>query len=65
MSGASDRAEALLQEAIRHAEWHDKHIYPWNGETYQNWKLTIYLPVRLSEADKSPEAALRRALGKK
>lgn len=55
-------AEKLLLEAIRHAEWQDKHIHPFNGETYQTWKLTVYLPVHLSQADKSPEAALRRAL---
>lgn len=56
-------AEELLLEAVRHAEWQDKRIHPCNGETYQTWKLTVYLPVPLSQADKSPEAALRRALG--
>lgn len=58
-------AEDLLQEALRHAEWQEKRIHPLNGETYQTWKLTVYLPVRLSAKDKSPEAALRRALGQK
>jgi hypothetical protein len=56
------KADDLLWDAVRYAEWHDKNIYPVKGETFQNWKLTIYLPVRLSEPDKSPEAALRRAL---
>lgn len=56
-------AEALLFEAACHAEWQEKHIHPFDGETFQNWKLTVYLPVRLSESDKSPEAALRRDLG--
>ena len=56
-------AEALLIEAVQHAEWQDKRIHPVNGETYQAWKLTVYLPVPLSQADKSPEAALRCALG--
>ncbi len=55
-------AEALLREAARHAEWQDKHIHPFNGETYQTWRLTVYLPVPLSQADKSPETALQRAL---
>ena len=64
MSAGANRAEALLSDAVRHAEWQDKHIYPFRGETFQTWKLTIYLPVRLSETDKSPEAALRRALEK-
>ena len=57
------RAEKLLQDAVSHAEWQDKHLHPVGGETYQCWRLTIYLPVRLSESDKSPEAALLRALG--
>lgn len=56
------RAEALLLDALRGAEWRDKHIYPCRGAAYQNWKLDIYLPVLLSAKDKSPEAALRRAL---
>jgi hypothetical protein len=55
-------AEDLLLEAVRHAEWQDKRIHPFNGETYQTWKLTVYLPVPLSQADKSPETALQRAL---
>ena len=55
-------AEKLLFTAIRSAEWQDKRIYPCNGEAHQNWQLTIYLPVPLSERDKSPEAALNRAL---
>ena len=58
-------AEKLLQEALRHAEWHDKHIYPYRGETYQTWKLTVFLPVKLSAKDKTPETALRRALEEK
>ena len=56
-------AEALLQEALRDAEWQEKHIHPVGSESYQNWKRTVYLPVPLSQADKSPDAALRRALG--
>jgi hypothetical protein len=55
-------AEKLLLNALRGAEWQDKHIYPVGGATYQNWKLTVYLPVKLSAKDKSPEAALKRAL---
>jgi hypothetical protein len=58
-----NQAEALLKDALPHAEWHDKHIHPYNGETFQTWCLSIYLPVKLSEADKSPEAALARAMG--
>ncbi len=64
MNAGANRAEALLLDAVRRAEWQDKHIYPWGGETFQTWKLTIYLEVPLSETDKSPEAALRRALEK-
>lgn len=55
-------AEKLLREALRDAEWRDKIIYPFKGEEFQNWKLTVYLPVSLSETDKSPEAALERIL---
>lgn len=55
-------AEALLLDALRDAEWQEKNIYPCRGGAYQTWKLTIYLPVPLSERDKSPETALRRAL---
>lgn len=58
-------AEKLLQDALRGAEWQDKNIYPCRGPAYQTWKLTIYLPVLLSAKDKSPETALRRALGQK
>lgn len=57
-----DALLTVFRESLRHAEWCDKHIYPFDGETFQNWKLSIYLPVRLSETDKSPEAALDRLL---
>jgi hypothetical protein len=57
-------ADALLLEAVRHAEWQDKHIHPYSGETFQNWRVTVYLPVPLSEPDKSPEAALARAVNR-
>lgn len=56
------RAELMLKEALRSAEWQDKHIYPVRGETHQNWLLKVYLPVPLSASDKSPEAALRAAM---
>lgn len=55
-------AERLLREALPHAEWQDKRIHPCEGEVFQNWKLTVYLPVLESEPNKSPDAALRRAL---
>ena len=58
----TDACTKLLQEALPHAEWQDKHIHPVGRETYQNWKVTVYLPVPLSEADKSPQAALARAV---
>lgn len=58
----TDPCAKLLQEALPHAEWQDKHIHPVGRETHQNWKVTVYLPVPLSEADKSPQAALTRAV---
>ena len=58
----TDACTKLLQEALPHAEWQDKHIHPVGRESYQNWKVTVYLPVPLSEADKSPQAALARAV---
>jgi len=54
--------DKLMQESLPHAEWQDKHIHPVGRETYQNWKVTVYLPVPLSEVDKSPQAALARAV---
>ena len=57
-----DALLSILRESLRHAEWCDKHIHPFDGETFQNWQISIYLPVRLSETDKSPEAALNRLL---
>ena len=59
-----NEAEAMLLDAVKHAEWQDKHIHPYKGETFQAWRLTIYLPVKLSETDKSPEAALARLLAR-
>jgi hypothetical protein len=56
------RAEALMREALRNAEWCDKHIYPVSGKPFQCWKVSLYLPVPLAQDDKSPEAALDRAL---
>lgn len=52
----------ILKDAMRYAEWHDKHIHPFKGETFQMWTVEINLPVPLSETDKSPEAALNRLL---
>lgn len=60
---AAPTAESILRAALPYAEWHDKHIHPYHGEAFQNWTLGIYLPVKLSEKDKSPEAALNRLLG--
>ena len=70
IDGLLDKIEALKAErdAMRKlfdftfAEWHDKHIHSCDVETYQNWAIKIYLPVPLSETDKSPEAALIRAI---
>ena len=59
------RFDALLKivsEGMRDAGWSDKHIYPYRGETFQTWEISIYLPVKLSESDKSPESALERAI---
>ena len=55
-----ERLRALIR--LDDAEWCDKHMYPSGGETFQQWLVSVYLPVPLSEQDKSPEAALERAL---
>lgn len=55
-------AEALLLGALHDPEWRDKRIHPCRGQVYQNWLLKVYLPVPESARDKSPAAALRRAL---
>ena len=52
----------LLRDELPHAEWEDKHIHPVGAESFQNWRISIRLPVPLSETDKSPEAALNRLL---
>ena len=52
----------MLSDALHSAEWRDKHIYPVQGASYQNWLLQVYLQVPLSASDKSPEAALERAI---
>lgn len=57
---ARSAVETLLRKALRDAEWQDKHIHPVNGEGYQNWKITVYLPVPFSTTDKSAESALNR-----
>ena len=51
---------SALQPALRDAEWGEKHIHPCYGETYQTWKVSIYLPVPLSVANKGAELALLR-----
>lgn len=68
LAAALDAAQAepvalqLLREELPHAEWEDKHIHPVGSESFQNWRISIRLPVPLSEPDKSPEAALLRLL---
>jgi hypothetical protein len=65
LTAAKAEVEAL-RALIRldDVEWRDKHIRPCGGESFQNWLVHVYLPVPLSENDKSPEAALERALAK-
>jgi hypothetical protein len=55
-----ERLRALIR--LDDAEWRDKHIHSCGGESFQSWLVSVYLPVPLSEQDKSPEAALERAL---
>jgi hypothetical protein len=55
-------AEQLLRNELHRAAWCDKFTYPCEGESYQNWRLEVYLPVLESAKDKSPEAALNAAL---
>jgi hypothetical protein len=56
----NERLRALIR--LDDAEWRDKEIWPCVGDAYQAWLVQVYLPVPLSAADKSPEAALQRAL---
>ena len=67
--GRTQRAEAerdallkIFKDELHHAEWRDKIICPTEGEDFQNWKVSIYLPVPIGASDKSPEAALDRVL---
>jgi hypothetical protein len=68
----ADRLDRLSEQVVKlralirldDVEWRDKHIHPCGGESFQNWLVHVYLPVPLSENDKSPEAALERALAK-
>lgn len=55
---------ALLTHAARDAQFQEKHIHPVGGPTYQNWLLDVYLPVPLTETDKSVERALEAYLEK-
>jgi hypothetical protein len=55
-------AEALLLDALFDAEWRDKLVTPVGEERYQNWRISLFLPVPESATDKSPKAALARAL---
>jgi hypothetical protein len=57
LHGENERLRALIR--LDDAEWRDKEIW---GDAYQAWLVQVYLPVPLSAADKSPEAALERAL---
>ena len=60
------RAErGALREIIlsADAEWWDKKIHPVDSdESYQNWKIVLYLPVPCNAADKEVESALDRAV---
>jgi hypothetical protein len=60
LHGENERLRALIR--LDDAEWRDKEIWPCVGDAYQAWLVQVYLPVPLSAADKSPEAALERAL---
>ena len=69
MSDADTRRALALLDFIGNAiandygvEWHDKHIYSCDGESYQRWTYEMWLPVPLSVADKSPMAAFVRFL---
>ena len=57
-----DALLGLLRAELPHAEWQDKIIHPYRGESWQNWKISIWLPVPVSASDRSPEAALTRAV---
>lgn len=56
-------AEQLLLEACRDAEFADKWIYRCDDTPrFQNWQLTVYIPIPEDAPDRSPEACLREAL---
>jgi hypothetical protein len=57
-----DALLGILKDALSYAEWSEKIIYPFVGEDFQSWRLTVFLEVPLSESDKSPEAALERTI---
>ena len=57
-----DALLGILKDALSHVEWSEKIIYPFVGEDFQSWRLTVFLGVPLSESDKSPEAALERTI---
>ncbi len=60
----NERLRALIR--LDDAEWRDNEMWLGGciryGDAYQAWLVQVYLPVPLSAADKSPEAALERAL---
>lgn len=55
--------KSMLMQSAKCAEWRDKHIYYMNDlDAAQHYKLEIYLPVPLSEVDKSVETALEKQI---
>ena len=52
----------VLDAAHEDAEWRDKEIWPLDGDIYQNWRIVLYLPVPVTQADKEISSALDRAI---
>lgn len=55
-----EHLKAQLMGELRDAEWCEKVIHPFRGDRYQNWCVSLYLPVPLDAAEKTPQAALQR-----
>lgn len=58
-----DALRKIILDAAYDAEWCDKKIHLVDShESYQNWRLVVYLPVPCNVTDKEIESALDRAV---
>lgn len=49
-----------LRRDLAYAEWHDKVIHYCDGDSVQNWSLSLLLPVPIDSKNKSAKRALKR-----